>query len=198
MADVRMLVSWGETTAPPTDRYSNTLYFSVDNSPLDPAGYQKLADDLRDIYAARFFTSGCKIEVRAYDMADAKPRPERAFSTVTRTGSITASAPQVAVCLSYYSGRNLPRNRGRIYTGPYTNTARLVPATIQDDLIAMGQAFANLGGVNVDWSVWSPTTAAGGGDGSKSISDIWVDNSWDIVRSRKLKGTARKTATINE
>lgn len=192
MALVRMLCSWGPPSAEVRDRKSNTLYFNVSGSVDDP-DYQKLADDLRDIYAARGWTTGNKIEVRAYDMGDAKPRPERAYSTVTRTGSPTTGVQQCALCLSYYADRNLPRTRGRIYTGYGPNQSTdFASSVLMSDLISFGQALAGLGGLNVDWSVYSPTNNA-----HTRITNIWVDNSWDIVRSRKLRGTARSTATVN-
>ena len=197
MADIRMLVSWGAVTAKPEDRYSNTLYFAVDGLPSDEQ-IQDLADDLRDIYLARSFCAGCRVEVRAYNMADAKPRPERGFAFGTAALTAKDGPGQVALCLSYYSERNLPRNRGRIYCGPYPTPGVRPQATHQDELSTHAQALSGLGGVNVDWSVWSPTTAAEGGDGSKSISNYWIDNSWDIQRRRKIDGTSRVTGTVPE
>lgn len=195
MTDIRMLVSWGAADAPPTDRYSNTLYFAHQD-PGDP-NYQTLANDLRDIYAARSWIQGCVIEVRAYNMADAKPRPERAFAKVTKAGTLGACARQVAICLSYYSDRNLPQQRGRIYTGPWPQSAALVPTAAMTDVMALGAALAGLGGINVDWSVYSPTRATQGDDPTMTISNYWCDNSWDVVRSRKLKATTRQTATTS-
>ena len=64
------------------------------------------------------------------------------------------------------------------------------------EVIGLGQNLAGIGGLNVDWSVWSPTTAAAGGDGSRTITNIWVDNSWDIVRSRKEPSTTRLTDSV--
>lgn len=189
---VRMLVSWGPVETPVRDRFSNTLYFNVSGSVDDP-DYQDLADDLRDIYATQAWTNSCRIEVRAYDMRDAKPRPERAFSAVNRTGSgFVIGAGQVALCLSYYADRNLPSQRGRIYTGPWAPSTPNASDAVTATLISLGQAFAGLGGVNVDWSLYSPTKGT-----NTRISNIWVDNSWDVVRSRKQPATRRAAATIN-
>lgn len=188
---VRMLVSWGPAAYEVRDRLTNTLYFNVSGSVDDP-DYQGLADDLRDIYAEEFFSAGCKIEVRAYNMDDAKPRPERAYSTVQSAGNFPATANQVSICLSYYADRNLPRRRGRIYLGPFSPNGTYIVGTNYTNALALGQKFAGLGGLNVDWSVYSPTT-----NEHYRISDIWVDNSWDIVRSRKMRATNRITASIN-
>lgn len=195
---VRMLVSWGPPSEKVAERFSNTLYFNVSNPPpLDPADYQDLADDLRDIYANQGWTQGAKIEVRAYDMADAKPREERAYSTVTMPNTFRACPRQIAVCLSFYADRNLPRRRGRIYTGPWVGSADKPTDLIMDGLISMAQALAGLGGVNVDWSVYSPTNAAAGQDSHYRVSEAWVDDSWDVIRSRKLPSTRRKTVSLN-
>lgn len=190
-----MLVSWGETAAEVKDWMSNTLYFSVDIA--DPA-YDDLAAAVLAAYVGAGWTTGQKIEVRAYNMADAKPRPERAYKTQTKAGIIPDGPHQVALCLSYYSERNLPRRRGRIYIGPWSGPTTRPSTTAMASLITFGQALANVGGANVDWSVWSTMDASEGKDASHSISNIWVDNSWDVQRRRQLEGTARQTAVINE
>lgn len=188
---VRMLVSWGRPSDKVADRLTNTLYFSVSGSVDDP-DYQALADDLRDVYASIQFTAGAKIEVRAYNMDDAKPRPEKAYSTVTRTGTWTQGVRQVAIALSYYADRNLPRQRGRIFTGPWPTTSDVVSSSYPPLLLTFAQGLAGIGGLNVDWSVYSPTS-----NDHKRISRAWVDNSWDIIRSRKLPATTRDGIDLN-
>lgn len=197
MTDIRMIVAWGSGTELTADWCSNTLFFSEDNVGTEP-DYQQLATDLVAIYRGRSWTAGARIEVRAYNMADPTPRPEKAFAFSAQTGTLPASPPQNALCLSYYSERNLPRRRGRIYLGPFNNVSRRPTSTQMQECITHGEALAGLGGLNVDWSVYSPTTAAAGGDPTHSISDIWVDDSWDVVRSRKLLQTMRQTAEVNE
>lgn len=198
MTDVRMIVAWGPGADLTKDWFSNTLYFAVDLPPTDPVDYQSLADDLRDIYAAQSFTVGSKIEVRAYNMGDDKPRPEKAYSSVVRAGGQPSGPHQVALCLSYYSERNLPRQRGRIYLGPFAGPVDRPDSSYMTSLLDMAESLGGLGGINVDWSVYSPTTAEAGGDPTMSISDAWVDNSWDIVRSRKQDATTRQTRHIGE
>lgn len=188
---VRMLVSWNGDSDPPKYVFTNTLYFNVSGSVDDP-DYPDLCADLAQIYREQLFTGGRVITVRAYDMADAKPREPKATAT-SPVGSTSrpAGAPQVALCLSYYADRNLPRSRGRIYTGPWSSDERPTIQRMQG-LITLGQGLAGLGGLNVDWSLYSPRT----GDHTR-ISNIWVDNSWDIIRGRKIDGTLRQQATIN-
>lgn len=196
MTDVRMIVSWGQGTAPTEDWFSNTLYFAVDE--VGSPDYQQLATDLAAVYRSMGFTLGSRIEVRAYNLADQKPRPEKAFAFSASSGSRPQGVPQVALCLSYYSERNLPRRRGRIYTGPYSTATPRPDTAVMNDTLALAGKLAGIGGLNVDWSVYSPTTAAQGGDGTMSISTAWVDNSWDVIRRRKLDGTARVSVNVNE
>lgn len=196
MTDVRMLVSWGPPAGAERDRFSNTLFFAVDGAGAPP-DYEDLAQDLLVIYQNRSWCAGCKIEVRAYNMADAKPRPERAFKTSTMTGSYPNGPGQVALCLSYYSQRNLPRQRGRIYCGPFGQPS-LRPSSPEIALLMThAQDLAGLGGLNVDWSVYSPTKAALGEDPTMTISNYWVDNSWDIQRRRKLEATSRSAGSTS-
>lgn len=193
---VRMLVSYGPPAGKPEDRLSNTLYFNVSGSVDDP-DYQALADDLANIYKQQIWCRGAKIDVRAYNMADAKPREEKAFATQTASLTWATCPGQNAVALSYYADRNLPRRRGRIFTGKWPGSVDNVPASVRDSIITFGQSLAGLGGLNVDWSVYSPTNAQAGEPDHYRISNIWVDDSWDVIRSRKIASTARSTATIN-
>lgn len=186
-----MLVSWGPASYEVRDRLSNTLYFNVSGS-IDDPDYQALANDLAAIYDNMGFCNGATIEVRAYDMADAKPRPERAYKKTVSTGTWAATSNANAIALSYYADRNLPRQRGRIFTGPHLPNTTFVDPTIQTALLDMATALAGLGGLNVDWSVYSPTE-----NKHTRISNVWVDNSWDVIRSRKLKATNRATRSIN-
>jgi len=188
-----MLVSWHRAAAPAEDTFTNTLYFNVSPvTPIDPTGYQALVDDLAAIYAARTFTNGRDIEVRAYDMDDAMPRPEKAYKKIAGTGSAPQGPGQVALCLSYYADRNLPSQRGRIYIGPW-ETPALMPTTPQlTSLQTLANALAGLGGANVDWSLFSPKKQT-----HTRLTNWWVDDSWDILRSRKLDAVGRISGTIN-
>lgn len=187
---VRMLVSYRDTEATALkDAMSNTLYFNVSGS-VDPPNYQALVDDLFAIYSNTGAGSvGRYIDVRAYNMDDPEPRPIKARKIGQSPGARVDGPHQLALALSYYADRNLPRQRGRIFCGPFNPpaTGGQVPSTAQQNLVlGLATSFASLGGINVDWSLWSPTTQT-----HTRINHAWVDNSWDIIRSRKLKGTSR-------
>lgn len=189
-----MIVASKLPAALPTDVFVNTLYFNVTTGPIDPVGYQDLVDDLHDIWKVQPWTKGQSINIRAYNMEDAKPRPIRAEKTgmSESSGAYPPSPAQVALCLSYYGDRNLPSRRGRIYLGPWTAPGSRPTSTEQGYLTAFAGALSGLGGLNVDWSVYSPKTGE-----HHAITNGWVDNSWDIIRSRKLGPTSRVTYTAN-
>lgn len=192
---VRMLVQWKKDTDPAKEVFTNTLYFNVSGS-VDQPDYQALCNDLSTIYSTGFTasppTAGRRVTVKAYNMDDAEPRPIKAQATKAPLGTAPGTAGQVALCLSYYADRNLPRQRGRIYLGPMTQAGDRPTTQQMASLVTFAGLLAGLGGVNVDWSLWSPTTQQ-----HTRINHGWVDDSWDIIRSRKLAPSARTNFDVN-
>lgn len=190
---VRMLISSRPTLASPIkDAVENTVYFNVSGS-IDPPDYQALVNDLWQGWGALYFAKGRYLDIRAYNMDDAKPRPVKAFKRDLAPGvATTTGVPQVALCLSYFADRNLPRQRGRIFLGPWPTTNDRPNDGIMDYAMAAVDVLTGLGGLNVDWSLYSPTL-----DTHTRISHVWVDNAWDIIRSRRLPGTSRKQRDVN-
>jgi hypothetical protein len=93
------------------------------------------------------------------------------------------------------------RQRGRIFCGPFaTGVAERPDAALRAQLIALAQGLANLGGVNVDWVVFSPTAtlAAGGDVKTFSVQEAWVDDEWDTMRSRGRAATTRTVLALSE
>lgn len=83
------------------------------------------------------------VTVNVYDHAQAKPRTPFPFhfdlpdlSTAGPGGATpvpggTQCLPEeVALCASYFSGRSVPRQRGRIYVGPFNLSALGAPGTV--------------------------------------------------------------------
>lgn len=194
MADhYRVLVSWGLASEPVRDWCSNTLYFQHDD-PLPIPDYQNLVDDIWDVYAELFWITGRRLDVRIYNMQDGEPRPIRAQKVANVSGTAQPLGPrEVACCLSYYGDRNLPRTRGRIYGGPFNGTQMLLrpPTNLLNALIGLGQGLAGIGGENISWRVYSPTTGE-----YHHIRHIWVNDEWDTMRSRQLRETTRVTADV--
>lgn len=186
----RWQVSTRDTIADPIENaIVNVLYFNV--TPVDigqDPNYQTLGDDLWTIMAARSWNAGRFMDIRAYNMDEPgtkqNPREQKYLRTGTVAGTGVTGAHQVSVALSYYADRNLASKRGRIYTGPWSATANQVSAFQQNAVLALAPALANLGGINVDWSLYSPKNNT-----HTRITNAWVDSSWDIIRKRKLKAT---------
>lgn len=189
---VRMIISAKPTAVSEAkDAFVNTIYFNVSGS-VDPPNYQSLVDDLFTAWGLSPWGKGTYIDIRAYNMDDAEPRPVKAFKRELTGGARPDGVPQVALALSYFADRNLPRQRGRIFLGPWS-TGTLRPTTAQITSVAdFGITLGNIGGLNVDWSLWSPTTST-----HTRINNVWCDDSWDIIRSRKILRTQRVTRTLN-
>lgn len=179
-------------STPAEDAIVNTLYFNVSGS-VDEPNYTSLGDDLFTLWAARPWCTGRFIDIRGYDMGDPKPRPQKYIKRQAVAGSAAQGPGQIALCLSYYADRNLPRQRGRIYIGPWSSPARNAEASRVNAVMALPPLLAGLGGLNVDWSLYSPTNGT-----ATRINHAWCDDSWDIIRARKYKAVApRVTWTGN-
>jgi hypothetical protein len=181
-------------TANPEDVATNTLYFEDTGATSDPTN---LATDLVVLMGnqTEFHCGANELECRMYDMDDPEPRPIKGSHKATITKA--AGGPrEVALCISFYAERNIPRQRGRIYLGPLSATLGERPTDAWlNAAVLLANGFADLGGVDVDWCVYSPTThqLQGGSavDASKRVSHFWVDDEWDTVRSRGRKPTRR-------
>jgi hypothetical protein len=165
---------------------------------FDQPNYNQLADDLLGIFAGpgnlSLVLANADTEVRIYDMADAIPRPVKAQRTKSFVPSGPSGPREVACCLSYYSGRNLPSQRGRIYVGPFTQSemAMRPPAGLRTEVKDLGTYLSELGGVNVDWVQYSQKL-----NRALKVSNTWVDDEWDTQRRRGLKASTRQVATVS-
>lgn len=163
--------------------------------------YQGLVDDMvTAIKAWQSWGAAGHLKVTAYDLQGAKPNYPKASAEVSPgTVNNCNAPPQLACCLSYYGSQNIPRQRGRLYlpvaalTGSATEAGAGKPSTvIRNKVAALVPIFANLGGANVDWGVWSRVNGT-----FTRTQNWWVDDSWDIIRSRKLKAVTRDTGVTS-
>jgi len=179
----------------PRDRFVITPHFNDTLPGSDPQG---LCDDLADGLVA---WSGRTIEtiVTMYD-AQGTPPVFPVASAVRNPGATVASTcpREVALCLSFYAARNLPRQRGRLFipaglpSGFGGPTAR--PTIGQQNKVGdLVPLLTGLGGTDVDWVVYSPTD-----NQPRSVSNWWVDNEWDTIRSRGLRGDQRISGEVSE
>ena len=186
----------------PRDFAVNVVYHNVTaNLAVGDVGWQNHADEVRDVFsnvspdtsAGTHLLAGRKITVKCYDLADAKPRPVRGMSVyvpATQDPNASVGPRQIALCLSYYAGRNLPSERGRIYIGPlkFTDLAPKPASFVQDAVLAIGKGLFNVGGGNVHWQQHSEKSGV-----TSTITDIWVDNRWDTIRGRLQRADSRET-----
>ncbi len=198
-------------TGIPEDRYITTWAFRTEDN-LPPSEADLIgANDL----VGEFFTGmtspatttianqlGSVIdkpvcEARSYKLGDTVPRqPTTSFYNL---GPVSANDPlpsEVAVCASFYSQRNLPRRRGRVFVGPWnasivtrdtdTGVARLANNIITALRTSMVRLAGSAPQQGLRWCVLSQTDAA-----LYDITAGWVDNAFDTQRRRGETASSR-------
>jgi hypothetical protein len=167
----------------------NPHYGQVDNP-------QALADALKThLIAIGTISATIPFTIKVYDAEKAPPSFPLATATQNGTVPVPSTPREVALCLSYYSTYNRPRFRGRLYI-PYmfiTGSLGSRPTPTQRDFVLNswgGALFRNLPPA-MNGIVWSKRDAKAYG-----ITNLWVDDEWDTVRSRGGKPTTRSLATI--
>lgn len=195
----RYQVSAAADTLLPRDRLVNNVYLNhTVPGVIAPTDIEAVCNDLADVFAANWYGGGDsrEITVRAYEIGTPPNFPVASVTKGTGLAPASAVPREVALCLSFYSGRNLPRRRGRIYLpmAGHSSAVGLRPAAgVRTAALDLGTAIANVGGVDVDWSVYSQRDGA-----PFAISHMWVDDEWDTVRSRGLKATTRDARDLSE
>jgi hypothetical protein len=183
---------WNDTLLP-RDAFTITPHFNDQGVGTDPQG---LCEDL-----AAAISAWCgplqQVTVKAYDAQGTPPvYPAGEDTAVLGNFGISSSPREVALCLSFFSTRNIPRQRGRLYIpGPLIGgQPGVVPSTNQQDKVAaLVPIFTDLGGVDVDWCIWSRRDQV-----ARPVTNWWIDNEWDTVRSRGLRATGRQQGTTSE
>lgn len=188
MALYRAQISFQMDTALPKDAVTINPHFKGDNA-------QGLADALlNNLRAISDIGVSYPMKIKVYDALKAPPSFPLGVAEQGTGARPTSTPRELALCLSYYAAFNRPSSRGRFY----------IPATFVGGGLGLrptaGQMTAalNFGKVFEDnlpaghvWNTYSPTTGA-----SEPVTDYWVDDEWDIIRSRGLKGTTRQTAKV--
>jgi hypothetical protein len=189
MAIYRVQIGFPMDSALPKDVITLNPHYVGDNP-------QALADMLKaNLIANTNVTVTTPFTVKVYDAV--KPPPSYPLATaVNGTGFGANNVPrELALCLSYYSTYNQPRLRGRLYI-----PLRLIGAAS----IGLRPSAANITAVlnwgntlgkglpaNTNLVVFSRKEQKAYG-----VSNLWVDDEWDVVRSRGLRGTTRQTAVL--
>jgi hypothetical protein len=198
MAVYRFQCAWQVDSANPTDQLIITPHFKdVNLGPFDADDALGLCTDLAnglDTWA----TLHTKLTVTCYQ-ADHAP-PNFPIASFVKNPTLLASAPanrDLALCLSYFATDNRPRKRGRLYIPCCVcsingNANNATPANMTK-VAALVPVFTGLGGVDVDWVVWSRADNT-----SRPVTDWFIDNAWDTQRRRGAIATARQTGTTTE
>ena len=191
----KMQCAWALDSLFPRDKVIITPHFNDEGVGSDPQG---LAEDL----AAALHTwdaSTAQLEVTVYDAQGTVPVAPVGYAIQAAGVSPATTAPrEIACCLSFYSGFNRPRSRGRLYLpfhflGASSSIANRPSAAHRTKAGQLATVFQDLGGVDVDWCVYSKTDHA-----PKPVTNWWVDDEWDTVRSRGLRSTVRTSGTTSE
>lgn len=204
---IRVQAVFGHTSGLPEDRTVNNFGFIYADATYT---FQEACDNIAEFGLDPFYTSLgtaagtlrsymakelTSLEYRFYDLSVAPPRfpyivPSATWSAPPAGTSIPS---EVALCLSFVAGFNLPRRRGRIYLGPLNDQAFALngrpEAALISDLAAKGDdllaysTFPDLFQV-----VISPTAQA-----AEQVTGGWVDNAFDTQRRRGVAPTSRTT-----
>lgn len=143
--------------------------------------------------------NACRIKV--YDLADAKPRVarERLWTLgPALTGDPMELPSEVALCASFYAGVNRKRYRGRVYLGPFLATAlidvneggpqRSAPTPTLVDRIAGSLKRLIVNPLTQNLAVYSEVDGI-----ARTVTNGWVDDAWDTIRSRGQDAQRRVT-----
>lgn len=191
----RLNVEMAGDSVLPRDAMTITPHFNDGGVGSDPQG---LCDDLCAAVAA--YCEGTRqVEVTAYDAQGSVPVHPQGYA-ITNVGLAPASTwpREVAVCLSFFSEFNRPRLRGRLYlpvvcVATSAMIAGRPSAPVRTKVGALAPILQDLGGLDVDWVVYSRLD-----DVARPVTDWWVDDEWDTIRSRGLRSTTRLTGTTSE
>ena len=161
-----------------------------------PADWDDFASDLADALLTWTGTSH-RLRVSIHDLEGSPPvYPVGESIKNPGVGPTPSGQPrEIALCLSYYGEHNIPKQRGRLYI-PMTYLGGSVgerPSGPQmTKAMAVGPILAGAGGADMDWIVWSRVNQA-----ATQVKNYWVDDEWDVQRSRGLKSTTRNVATTS-
>jgi hypothetical protein len=127
--------------------------------------------------------------VKVYDHANPLHSPP-VYTAHHTGGTMGPLAPrQVALCLSFYSGLNVKGQRGRIFIGPWaaSDMHEFATATQLAALLNLGEDLLHVGASDTVHHIHHPKTNT-----FSNVSNYFVNNRWDTMRSRLPKESARQ------
>jgi hypothetical protein len=158
---------------------------------------QNLCQDLANALDTYIGVGSREINVKAYDAQGTPPVIPQGFAQKNKGVAPASNSPrEIALCLSFYSEQNTPSRRGRLFF-PYfllgTVSGVRPSTTARTTLSNLVPILTGLGGTDVDWSVYSRKT-----NQSHPVTNWFIDDEWDVVRSRGLRPTTRTQGTVSE
>jgi hypothetical protein len=182
----------------PRDRYVNTLYYDTRDDGTAEGTAEDIMDGIHAAYTANglSFLSGsiASMTIKAY-ATGRNPGGPLAEKNYAFAPSTSAGPAEVAVCLSYYSGGNSKRRRGRVYIGPFagTQTGSERPSSIlRTRILDWASDIAAIGNLSpANWQQHSRTDAS-----YNPVTDFYVDDAWDTQRRRGAAPSGRFTRTV--
>jgi hypothetical protein len=210
---IRTMVVMQNANELPTDRYITTWAFKAAgavNLPVHGAAIlTAMTAFFNSVAAGAAVAVGAFIgpqasrvalstRVVSYDLGTAPPRSpfDTGFTLIAPQSSAPIPA-EVACCLSLKSAHNGPRGRGRVYIGPFNQSAVGTPeagdarpegsmttAVRMAALALTGSAV--LVDAGLQWVIVSHSDAT-----TYAVNGGYVDNAWDTHRSRGLEASGR-------
>jgi hypothetical protein len=184
----RAQIAFPRDSALPRDEMQITPHYNGTDAQL-------LANSLKANLIANANIGTNPFKIKIYD-AKAAP-PAYPLATAEQTGSPPGgtSPREIALCLSYYAQFNRPHLRGRLYLHPSWLGGGTIPLRPSDSIMTAAVAWKQVLGAGLPpstfWCVYSRKT---GGDAQ--VTNVWVDDEWDIMRSRGLRSTKRTLGTL--
>lgn len=193
----------------PNDRYVNTFHFTrsvLSSGAMTEAEEDEIATRLVAFYNTDYPTFAIAnylsvlihreadtSQIRIYDMGESEPREPHIHTWTLAAAEGGGRQPQeAALCMSFYSERNIPRQRGRVYLGPFESiataaaTARPDPVLRQVGVNAMEALVAS--NDIMRWCTLHHTSLVAQ---QIPVTAGWCDDEWDTQRRRGLKSTSR-------
>lgn len=212
MAFMRALVELNRDSLVPADKSVNIWHFVTPGTvaAAAPTVTTLLDTFYTDIETRMSQTLTGTGAIKYYDLEDAEPRAPVATGAIAFTPGVSAYPGEVAICLSFQgpvvSGFNQARRRGRLYIGPLASSTGAVDvadvrpgsATRTDICDAAEALMTDTTLPGLIWSVFSPSTAgpppysgAALVDAFVTVTNGWVNDAFDTMRSRGAAPTAR-------
>lgn len=188
MAHYRAQISFQMDTEFPKDAVSINPHYEGTNP-------QALADALKTNLLAHSNIGAVQpFKIKVYDAAAPPPSYPLAEASNVAAARVSTMPREVALCLSFYSGFNRPRLRGRVYI-----PGNLIPGTpgLRPTGTQMTSVLSWVDALNVPagsvgkWEVWSKIEKAG-----SYVTNAWCDDEWDTMRSRGLSPTTRQERVV--